>query len=265
MWTTVAEIWMGLTVRQANAWSQSKRSPRDVNEDQWLGAISPRGGLDYLCSDGQSARVGLSLNRLKAGRRKLRLFLCACARRVWELIPAGPCRRAVELGERLAEGEDVAARVAALPDGPDDSDPLSRRHAGHAALACVETNIRWAAVVATQAAAMAAAWALEETEGGEKMQTYDRRETEEERAQAALLRDVFGNPFRTVAVEPQWHVHGQGAGAGHLRGWRLRAVADSGGCADGRQLRSTGPPRPLPQPRPPRSRLLGCRPAARQG
>jgi hypothetical protein len=176
-----------------------------VNEEQWLCATIPESGLNYLCSDGHYRRAGLSLNRRKAGRRKLRLFLCACARRVWELVPEGPCREAVELGERLCEGGDVAKRIAALHNGWLDSGPLSRRHAAHAATACVETNLRWAASVGAQSAARAAGWALEEAGGGsEKMQTYDRGMAEEERAQAALLREVFGNPFRSTAVDPRW-------------------------------------------------------------
>jgi hypothetical protein len=175
-----------------------------VNEEQWLSATTPSDGLDYLCSDGHYRRTGLSLNRRKAGRRKLRLFLCACARHVWELVPVGPCREAVELGERLCEGEDVAKRIAALPNGWLDSGPLSHRHAAYAATACVETNIRWAASVGAQSAARAAGWALEEAEGGEKMHTYDRGIAEEEQAQAALLSDVFGNPFRPAGLVPAW-------------------------------------------------------------
>ena len=72
------------------------------------GAIFAGGG-DYPANEfiiGSGADALLC--RYKAGRRKLRLFLCACARRVWGLIPEGPCRQAVGLGERLCEGEDVA-------------------------------------------------------------------------------------------------------------------------------------------------------------
>ena len=60
-------------------------------------------------------------------------------------------------GERPADGEDVAKRIAKLlPDGWLDRGRLSRRYAAHAAVVCVETNIRWAAAVGAQAAGMAA-------------------------------------------------------------------------------------------------------------
>src|ERR687888_421530 len=45
---------------------------------------------------------------LEAGERKLRLLTCACLRRLWHLLPAGPGRQAVEVGEAWADG--VAAR-----------------------------------------------------------------------------------------------------------------------------------------------------------
>lgn len=40
----------------------------------------------------------------RASARKLRLFLCACARVVWEEMPTGLLREAVDVGERYADG-----------------------------------------------------------------------------------------------------------------------------------------------------------------
>jgi hypothetical protein len=42
--------------------------------------------------------------RTKVGRRKLRLFACACSRQVWDLLGDQRMRRAVEVAERFAEG-----------------------------------------------------------------------------------------------------------------------------------------------------------------
>jgi hypothetical protein len=174
-----------------------------VTEEEWLAAVSPRQGLDYLCSDGLERRTGVSANRTKVGRRKLRLFLCACARRIWDLIPAGQPRQAVELGERLAEGERVASRIAKLRLQHDEG-TLSARHAAHAASVCVEKNLRWATVVGAAAAAMAIGWSREEAQSSKQMQARDRGEAEEEREQADLLRDVFGNLFRPVTLDRRW-------------------------------------------------------------
>jgi hypothetical protein len=40
----------------------------------------------------------------RASERQLRLFVCACARLVWDQLPDGPLREAVEVGERHADG-----------------------------------------------------------------------------------------------------------------------------------------------------------------
>jgi hypothetical protein len=168
-----------------------------VNTKSWLAAISPRAGLDYLCSAKACA------NRSKAGRRKLRLFLCACARRVWDLIPEGAHRKAVELGERLCEGENVAAQVAKLGDREFEGS-LEHRHAAHTAMACVMTNIGHAVITGADAAAMAAAWARQMGKGGYNPQDYVASKAAEERAQSALLREVVANPFRPVAFSPNW-------------------------------------------------------------
>src|SRR5262245_11834651 len=143
------------------------------------------------------------MNRRKAGRRKLRLFLCACARHIWKLIPRGAHRKAVELGERLCEGEEVAKRIAALGE-PEVEGALWRRHAAHTAMACVGTN-RWHAVVTgADAAAMAVGWSCLYAEGGEDHRIYQQGKDAEELVQAALLREIVGNPFHPVKLESAW-------------------------------------------------------------
>jgi hypothetical protein len=137
----------------------------ELSPERWLTAASPHGGIDYLCNDGRSGDPGLAQNRSKAGRRKLRLFACACVRRVWPWVPEGSCREAVELAERLADGEAVAGRVADLSEEPSRTGPLSRRHAANAATACLHKTIRYAATFAAQAAARAVAFAREEARG----------------------------------------------------------------------------------------------------
>src|SRR5205814_176193 len=100
-----------------------------------------------------------------------RLFLCACNRRIWELIPKGLHRKAVELGEQLCEGREVAAQIGGLGDLEVEGS-LSRRHAGLAARACVATSLWHAAVTGSEAAARAAGWAMLEAEGDQRKQTF---------------------------------------------------------------------------------------------
>jgi hypothetical protein len=61
-----------------------------VTEAEWLAATDPTPMLEFL--------------RGNAGERKLRLFMVACARLIWELVPPGEMREAVEAAERAADG-----------------------------------------------------------------------------------------------------------------------------------------------------------------
>src|SRR6516225_2830409 len=61
-----------------------------MTEAEWLACTDPEPMLKFL--------------RGKAGSRKLRLFACACLRRVWHLLIEEPCRTAVEVSERYADG-----------------------------------------------------------------------------------------------------------------------------------------------------------------
>src|SRR4051812_47604548 len=77
-----------------------------MTEAEWLAANDARGGLGYVPSP--------------VGARKLRLAYCACLRSegVWPFVVSKSSRRAVEFGERYADGgvgskELRAARTSA--------------------------------------------------------------------------------------------------------------------------------------------------------
>src|SRR5438093_6093147 len=69
-----------------------------VTEAEWLGCTDPDSMLEFL--------------RGRASERKLRLFACACCRRIWHLMPEERSRRAVETGERYADGLAGASELA---------------------------------------------------------------------------------------------------------------------------------------------------------
>jgi hypothetical protein len=115
------------------------------------------------CTDSNEMLAYL-LQSGRASDRKQRLFTVACYRRVWHLLTDERSRAAVELSERHAEGL-----------------------ASHE-----EVEAAWEAAEAAG-------------EGGldPHLPVYAALAADAERAaQCPLMRDIFGNPFRLVALNP---------------------------------------------------------------
>jgi Imm-5 like putative immunity protein len=72
-----------------------------MTESEWNSCQDPQTMLDFLRTTG------------RASERKLRLFACTCARRVWHLLEDERSRRAVAVAESYAAGETTLDEVKA--------------------------------------------------------------------------------------------------------------------------------------------------------
>jgi hypothetical protein len=149
--------------------------------------------------------------RAGAAHRKLLLLACGCCRRKWFEISDTALRQKVALAERYADGriteEEFFQTVRDVQLSPTNHPVVSNLrtavlslgalHHDHSPASIVEIVLRIA-----EAAGYADAGS---TLRNPRRSIHFRRARERElAAQAVLVRDVFGNPFRTVAFAPEW-------------------------------------------------------------
>jgi hypothetical protein len=157
-----------------------------MTEAKWLGCNEPVPMLEYL--------------RGRVSERKVRLFACGCCRRVWDRLADERSREAVRAAEAFADGAVTDQQLQGAED-----------EAWHLVARVPEkTPAEYAAVVAWQTAFHIA---------GADMSHFVRRVlrasagAESRRTLAALVREVFGNPFRPVTVDPSWLEWNKGCAA----------------------------------------------------
>jgi hypothetical protein len=206
----------------------------------------------------------------RASDRKLRLFAAACCRRIWPHLRDKRSRRVVEVSEEYADGRTTRRKLNAAWDRADmAAEGIHLSGAGDVdqspsqAAAALRPDLD-AALVAELAAATPGAIArgaayerIWQTPGkGSKERWAEddavRRaaEAEEGQAQANLLRDIFGSPFRDPPpIPPGVFVWQEGTiirmataiyyerdlPSGHLGPQRLAVLADAledAGCQD---------------------------------
>jgi hypothetical protein len=148
----------------------------------------------------------------KPSKRKRRLFGCASVWRIWEFIPTEH-RTAVMVAEQFAdaivseaelERHERAAKVAAW--GHFDKSYVKT---AVQACACVTGKLPTTSVSGWWYAVTIMEWKRAE-ESGTNPELSDfigvtkQAEKEELSHQLVIFRDIFGNPFRPVAFDPNW-------------------------------------------------------------
>jgi hypothetical protein len=139
-----------------------------MDEADWLARDDPVAMLaQFIPPGGRSSRTGHKLNSFPTTDRKLRLFAVACCRQVWYLLTDECSRRAVEVAERYADGLATA-------------EELDRAALGVAGVPGRTNAPLWCCALSTDFV----------------LRNVPRACGVPPTAQAALLRCVFGNPFR---------------------------------------------------------------------
>src|SRR5262245_16111555 len=162
-----------------------------MTEADWLVDKHPLRMLAHL-------RDGLDIQRSGSGRRKLRLYGCACCRQVWHHLADERSRAAVFAAESFADRDLSAAELAlardraerVLADLPDLYATRGSRALARAAVS-VASDVAWHAAYDTVLFA-----ALPEMERGDNPRDLPR--------QARLVREIFGNPFQQIRLEPAY-------------------------------------------------------------
>lgn len=157
-----------------------------MDEDGWNRCTAPEQMVAFLRTRGHLSD------------RKLRLFAAGCCRRIWEVLGDDRSRKAVEVAEQYADG--LASREQ-LVRARDQARGARRRLA---------TPLRphdWRAATAAQdavrdTASSAANNVMAEVARVCNRKNYNAESPAERELQAALLRCLFGNPFRAKPDVP---------------------------------------------------------------
>jgi hypothetical protein len=175
-----------------------------MTEEEWLAYAEPDTMLWHLLG--------------KMSHRKLRLFACACCRRLWDMLPVA-CRQGIEVAERFADSlatdEDCQTafdRVEAVQTA--DTQQRGQRRQPNAlsrALSAVydACSPRAMTIRTALSSARAATYAVGAAAGvaapaEDYEHTYDGARLQEALEQARLVRELFGNPFKPVTMLQEW-------------------------------------------------------------
>jgi hypothetical protein len=165
-----------------------------MTEDEWLACEKPNLLLRHLKA------IGATRWQRGRRRRKLRLLGCAAFGQARHLLRPGYGGRAIDLAERYADGDAELDDLLQLNQLL-RAEPMAAGTPQWAAEGAVTILLTGNDLIVAEIALEQAIWGLEREAEPAKPNLYRK---DLRRAQAPLVRDIFGNPFRGVAFDPSW-------------------------------------------------------------
>jgi hypothetical protein len=178
-----------------------------MTEAEWLACDDPAEMLRFI--------KGRRAMRKRVKQRKQRLFAVACCRRLRPLLDDERSRRGIEVVEAFADGQatieelrmtEAEATAIWSKSAASDEEFAYMQLCAHMQLCADEVT-----GLSVSTWAIGAAFEQRKRETNESFEPRDGRRRRrrggwptEERAHCALIRDIFGNPFRPVAFAPSW-------------------------------------------------------------
>jgi len=206
--------WLGKNVHVILVREAEREAP--MTESEWLAGTHPVPMLRFLQEWArEKTQLGgvvdtffsTSLQR-SVSNRKLRLFAVGCCRILWDLLPDELSRNAVAMAERFADGDATAEQLAAARDA---LKVVDRYWGGDPAMYAAAAGAGDAACFTLSRAGKVDL--LANVVSFSKSELTAARGAATQR-QAALLRCVFGNPFRPLPPK-----RGRKKWAAELRSW----------------------------------------------
>ncbi|MDB5312930.1 MAG: hypothetical protein JWO38_7132, partial [Gemmataceae bacterium] len=173
-------------------WARNEQERVPVSEAEWLSCSDPVRLLEVVRKAG------------RATLRRNRLFACGCCRRLGPLLTDERTRAGLEVAERFADRRVTCSERESAEDA---AQVARRRVLGTEAPEAYDAATAVVMALSYDSADPAGVRVAVDTAGTAALAVYgagshDRQA--EHRAQSDLVRDVFGNPFRPVVIDPSW-------------------------------------------------------------
>jgi hypothetical protein len=170
-----------------------------MNETDWLTSDDPQAMLEHL-------KRTRRIQRTSGGQRKLRLYLCASFRQLWDYLPDPRTRAVIELAEELADAPINAERINEVEEAALEACllPYQRiiytQESEHFSITYLPTLVHLTLAPELWRATASAARQFDQLAIGNPAVAALATPA----VRACLIREMIGNPFSPVVPDVSW-------------------------------------------------------------